>query len=83
MRRIVLWSIRAYQVVLSPLLPRACRFWPSCSRYAYQAIERHGLGRGGWLALRRLARCHPFHPGGIDPVPELAVTPAESGSGPS
>jgi uncharacterized protein len=58
-----------YKRFLSPLLPRACRFEPTCSVYAREAIVRYGLGRGGGLALRRLFRCHPFHPGGLDPVP--------------
>ncbi|HTD47192.1 MAG TPA: membrane protein insertion efficiency factor YidD [bacterium] len=61
--------IRFYQRWISPYTPPACRFFPSCSEYAAQAVERHGLVRGGWLALRRLFRCHPFHPGGHDPVP--------------
>ena len=61
--------VRAYQWVLSPLLPPSCRFYPSCSAYAVTALERHGAAKGSWLAVRRLARCHPFHPGGIDPVP--------------
>ncbi|MGH8923900.1 MAG: membrane protein insertion efficiency factor YidD [Acidimicrobiia bacterium] len=59
-----------YQRLLSARLGRNCRFFPSCSQYATQAIEQHGALRGGLLALRRLGRCHPFHPGGIDPVPE-------------
>jgi putative membrane protein insertion efficiency factor len=58
-----------YKRFLSPLLPRACRFEPTCSVYAKQAIERHGLGRGGALAIRRLLKCQPFHRGGFDPVP--------------
>jgi putative membrane protein insertion efficiency factor len=62
--------VRAYQIVLGPLLPVACRFTPSCSEYAVEALTRHGPWRGAWLAGRRICRCHPFHPGGYDPVPE-------------
>lgn len=61
--------LRFYKTAVSPLLPRACRYEPTCSVYAREAIERYGLGRGTWLAIRRLARCHPFRPGGFDPVP--------------
>ena len=61
--------IRAYQVTLSPFLGPACRFYPSCSEYAYQAVVRHGPLKGLFLAVKRILRCHPFHPGGIDPVP--------------
>ena len=61
--------IRGYQVLLSPLFAGSCRFEPSCSRYAMTALEQHGLARGSWLALRRLARCHPFGGSGLDPVP--------------
>lgn len=68
-RRLWIWPIRAYQRLLSPLLPRRCRFYPSCSEYAAQALLKYGLLRGGWLALRRLLRCGPWHPGGYDPVP--------------
>ncbi len=62
--------IHAYQRFLSPLLGPCCRFYPSCSHYAAQAIQVHGPVKGGWLALRRIARCHPLHPGGLDPVPD-------------
>jgi len=68
-RKILVLPIRVYQRVLSPLLPRRCRFYPSCSEYAAQALLKHGPLRGGWLALRRLLRCGPWHPGGYDPVP--------------
>jgi putative membrane protein insertion efficiency factor len=61
--------IRLYRVTLGPALPRVCRFHPSCSTYALEALERHGPFTGLWLIVRRLARCHPFHPGGLDPVP--------------
>ena len=75
-RRLLLGSIRVYQVGLSPLLPAACRYEPSCSEYARIAIERFGAGRGGWLALRRLGRCHPFGGSGWDPVPDEATDAA-------
>jgi putative membrane protein insertion efficiency factor len=58
-----------YKTFLSPLLPPACRFYPSCSSYAIQALEKHGVIKGLWLALRRLIRCHPYNPGGTDPIP--------------
>ena len=61
--------VRAYRYAVSPMLPPACRFHPSCSEYAEEALERHGALRGGWLAARRLCRCGPWHPGGYDPVP--------------
>ena len=61
--------IRAYQRFVSPALPPSCRFHPSCSQYALEAVTRYGALKGSWLAARRLARCHPFHPGGFDPVP--------------
>ncbi|MCZ6642312.1 MAG: membrane protein insertion efficiency factor YidD [Gammaproteobacteria bacterium] len=68
-RRILQFAIRVYQWTLSPFIGNQCRFYPSCSHYAHQAIEEHGALRGTLLALRRLGRCHPFHPGGLDPVP--------------
>ncbi|MGQ9684544.1 MAG: membrane protein insertion efficiency factor YidD [Anaerolineae bacterium] len=69
MKGLLLWIIRGYRRVISPMLPPACRFTPTCSDYAYQAIERYGALKGTWLAVRRILRCHPFHPGGYDPVP--------------
>jgi putative membrane protein insertion efficiency factor len=70
MRQLLMWIIRAYQLVVSPMLGPRCRFYPSCSCYAHTAIERHGVLRGTWLGLRRILRCHPFAEGGYDPVPE-------------
>lgn len=64
--------IHLYRWLVSPLLPRACRFYPSCSAYALQALHLHGPVRGSWLALRRLGRCHPLNPGGVDLVPPAA-----------
>lgn len=61
--------IRVYQYAISPMLGRACRFEPSCSEYAVEALKRHGPIKGIWLAVRRIGRCHPWHPGGYDPVP--------------
>lgn len=69
MRRPLLWFIRGYQRTISPLLPASCRYEPTCSHYAYEAIERHGAVRGTWLALKRLARCTPWGGSGWDPVP--------------
>ena len=68
-RRALVLAIRGYQKVISPALPPSCRFYPSCSQYAIEAIARHGALRGSWLAARRLARGQPFHPGGVDSVP--------------
>jgi len=69
MKRIAIWLLRGYKIAVSPLLPPACRFYPTCSEYALEAITRYGVLKGGWLAARRLLRCHPFHAGGFDPVP--------------
>ena len=71
-RLLFLGLIRLYQLLISPLFPQACRFSPSCSRYAQEAIEIHGVPRGIGLGLRRVLRCHPFNPGGYDPVPRRA-----------
>lgn len=68
-RRLLVLPIRGYQRFISPAFPARCRFSPSCSHYAVEAITRYGILRGTWLAARRLLRCHPFHPGGVDPVP--------------
>jgi putative membrane protein insertion efficiency factor len=67
--RLLTSLIRVYRYALSPMLGASCRFYPSCSAYALEAIERHGPLHGSWLALRRLLRCHPWHEGGVDPVP--------------
>lgn len=67
--RILLLGIRAYQIALSPYVGTQCRFHPTCSRYAVEAIERHGALRGSWLSVRRVSRCHPWSAGGYDPVP--------------
>ena len=69
MRKVLIVLIRAYQYAVSPLFVPSCRFHPSCSAYALEAVERHGPLRGAWLAVKRLLRCHPWHSGGCDPVP--------------
>jgi uncharacterized protein len=69
MARVLLALVAAYRYLLSPMLGRSCRFFPTCSEYAMEALERHGALRGTWLTVRRVARCHPWHPGGYDPVP--------------
>ncbi len=69
MKTVALGLIRFYQKFISPGLPASCRFTPSCSHYTYEAIQRYGVLRGGWLGVKRIARCHPFNPGGYDPVP--------------
>ena len=69
MRTLLVLFVRGYQVALSPLFGGQCRYMPSCSAYAIEALEKHGAARGSWLAARRVLRCHPFRPGGYDPVP--------------
>lgn len=69
MRRIALLLIRAYQIVLSPLMPPSCRFYPNCSQYGYEAFEKYGIFKGAWLTAWRILRCNPWTKGGLDPVP--------------
>lgn len=69
MSRLLILCIRFYQIFISPLKPPTCRFYPTCSAYAIEAIQKKGPVRGTWLAIKRIAKCHPFHPGGYDPVP--------------
>ncbi len=69
MKTVLTGLIRSYQLLISPLLPAACRYQPTCSAYALTAVQRFGALRGTWMALRRISRCHPWHPGGYDPVP--------------
>lgn len=78
MKSLALALIRFYQAAVSPYLPAACRYEPSCSHYGYEAIERFGLLRGGLLTVRRLLRCNPLHQGGYDPVPEKAAVSRET-----
>jgi putative membrane protein insertion efficiency factor len=68
MQRIVIFALKGYKVAVSPLLPAACRFYPTCSQYMMDAVEKYGVWRGIWLGVKRLGRCHPFHAGGYDPV---------------
>jgi len=74
-RKFLVLLISGYKRLISPLLPSACRFYPTCSQYMREAIEIHGAGRGIWLGLKRLGRCHPFHEGGFDPVPLTTCRP--------
>lgn len=68
MRQAVLFFLHFYRKFISPLKPRTCRFYPTCSQYSIQAVEKYGVVKGLWLTVKRLAKCHPFHPGGYDPV---------------
>ncbi|MCD6508631.1 membrane protein insertion efficiency factor YidD [Candidatus Poribacteria bacterium] len=68
MAKLIVLLIRGYQIFISPLFPPSCRFYPTCSQYSMEAISKYGLIKGGWLSLKRLSRCHPFNPGGYDPL---------------
>jgi putative membrane protein insertion efficiency factor len=70
MKSILVALIRFYQLVISPIKPPTCRFYPTCSHYGLEAIRHHGAAKGGWLTIKRICKCHPFHSGGFDPVPE-------------
>ncbi|MEA5573917.1 membrane protein insertion efficiency factor YidD [Calothrix sp. UHCC 0171] len=74
MKQPLILLIKGYRIFISPLFPPTCRFQPTCSMYAIQAIERFGAIKGSWLAVLRILRCHPFHPGGYDPIPEVTGT---------
>ena len=78
--RVLLFAVRVYQAFFSALMPSACKFYPSCSHYAAEAVRIHGARRGSWLALRRVSRCHPFTRGGVDLVPDAADFPREARS---
>lgn len=70
MKRLILASIKFYRRWISPLKPPSCRFYPTCSAYGLEAVDKHGVLRGGWLTVKRIVKCAPWHPGGYDPVPE-------------
>jgi putative membrane protein insertion efficiency factor len=74
MKKLLILLLRGYQVCISPLIGPRCRFYPTCSHYAIEALRTYGTLRGGWLTTRRILRCHPFHPGGLDPVPPCTCT---------
>jgi putative membrane protein insertion efficiency factor len=69
MKKLALWLIRWYQMTISQVTPSACRYLPTCSQYTYEAISKYGIFKGIWMGVKRIARCHPFHEGGYDPVP--------------
>jgi putative membrane protein insertion efficiency factor len=69
MKYILMGIIKVYKILISPLFPNSCRFYPTCSEYSYEAIKKFGSIKGGWLGVKRISKCHPFHPGGYDPVP--------------
>jgi uncharacterized protein len=69
-KKLLIFFIRFYQIFISPLKPPTCRFYPTCSHYGLEAVKRFGAIKGGWMTIKRILKCHPFHPGGFDPVPE-------------
>jgi uncharacterized protein len=75
LKKILIAIIRFYQVAISPIKPPTCRFYPTCSHYGLEAVQRFGAVKGGWLTIKRILKCHPFHPGGIDPVPDKEISP--------
>jgi putative membrane protein insertion efficiency factor len=77
LKQLMIGVIRFYQIVISPLKPPTCRFYPTCSHYGLESVKRFGALKGGWLAIKRIVKCHPFHPGGFDPVPEKALKKKE------
>jgi putative membrane protein insertion efficiency factor len=78
MTRLLVWLLRGYKLLVSPMLGQNCRFYPSCSTYAIEALQVHGAARGGWLAVRRVCRCHPWNAGGVDPVPPADADPSST-----
>ncbi|NWQ43103.1 membrane protein insertion efficiency factor YidD [Bacillus sp. EB106-08-02-XG196] len=70
LKKVFISIIRFYQIAISPIKPPSCRFYPTCSHYGLEAVQRFGALKGGWLTLKRILKCHPFHPGGVDPVPD-------------
>jgi putative membrane protein insertion efficiency factor len=79
MKHILIGLVKGYRTFISPLYLPTCRFQPTCSQYAIEAIDQHGVLKGSWLAACRIRRCHPFHPGGYDPVPPVCNSPEEKG----
>lgn len=69
MRKIIVFIIKGYRKLISPMFPPSCRFYPTCSEYSEEAISKYGIFKGGWMSIKRVGKCHPFHPGGYDPVP--------------
>ena len=78
MKTLLIWLLRGYQLLLSPMLGPRCRFYPTCSNYAIEALRVHGAARGSWLAARRVGRCHPWNDGGFDPVPPKGAKESHS-----